>query len=171
MNSSVSQTVTGYDKDVALVNAFHRESLLLGKAHLATSITKNDTIGEKISKPSASLDGAIFPDTDFMLLVLLNEKQCDDVCFGSNDTTNQVTKQTEETSLLTNGNGLISILLNNSCVVFCSTVSAGWAMMASAKFRSDAKKHKNRNISFVDCPILGGPARAQMGTLTVVDKI
>ena len=168
LNSSVSQTVTGYDRDVALVNTFHAESLQVGKGHLAKKPSKSELITENLSEPPSSLDEAIFVDTDFVILVLLNEKQCDDVCFGINNSENHMTIQTDEAPLPTSRDNLISILPNGCCVVCCSTVSPGWAKAASEKFRQMARAHNNRCISFLDCPISGGPTRARMGTLTVM---
>jgi putative dehydrogenase len=163
LNSSVSQTVTGYDRDVTLVNAFHRETLLQRKAHLAKS-SNNEKV---FSDPPASLCKAIFSDTDFVLLVLLNEQQCDDVCFGNCDGATTLNPETNSSDRLLKSN-LLSILPNDCCVVCCSTVSAGWAKSASEKFRNDARIQANRHIFFVDCPISGGPTRALMGTLTVM---
>jgi L-threonate 2-dehydrogenase len=170
LHSTFCRTVTGYDRDVALVNAFYRESLSLRKGHLAKIANADDAIGESFSKPPTSLDEAIFVDTNFVLLVLLNEKQCDDVCFGSDGapTSNPIAIHSDGLPSKTSRNSLISILPNDCCVVCCSTVSPGWAERASEKFRNEARKHNNRHISFVDCPISGGPTRARMGTLTVM---
>ena len=156
LHSSVTQTVTGFDKSVTIVNEFHAESLALGKV--------------QSEKPPASLDEAISADTDFVILVLLNEMQCHNVCFGSSKhssslPSNPVTSHSNGamSESNTSQSNLVSLLPNNSCVVCCSTVSAGWAKIASETFRQS-----NRHISFVDCPISGGPTRARLGTLTMM---
>lgn len=173
LNSSVSTTVTGFDKDIVLVNSFHKESLALGKGHSAnyntSSNKQHDTTGEKVSKPPTSLDEAVFADTDFVILVLLNEAQCDGVCFGSSNNasiSSPISYSSDSMPLHASRDNLISILPNDCCVLCCSTVSAGWAKVASGRFQNEASN--NRHISFVDCPISGGPTRARLGTLTVM---
>jgi putative dehydrogenase len=125
--SSACKSVAGYDRSVELVDAFHDEAKALGKAP---------------SCQPTSLKEAV-KDCDFCLLVLVNEMQCQDVCFGPGD------------------NNLLSLVPKGACVILSSTVTAVWAKKASEQF--DAA-----GIMFVDCPVSGGPARARQGDLALM---
>jgi len=128
LNSSATSRVVGYDRSTTLMDAFYEETKATGKA--ADSLPN-------------SLQQAVTPDTQFVLLVLVNEQQCEQVCFG-----------TEEDNLL-------ALVPDGSCVILCSTVTATWARAARDKFQA-------RNVHFVDCPVSGGPARAKLGDLTMM---
>lgn len=128
LDSPVTATVTGYDHSVALQDAFHDDAAAVHKAPSA--------------KPT-SLANAV-KGCDFCLLVLVNELQCQEVCFGGGD-----------------GENLVSLLAKGSCVILSSTVTAVWAKAASAKF-------EKAGILFCDSPVSGGPARARQGDLTLM---
>ena len=128
LDAPVSRCVTGYDHAQALVDAFHEDAAACGKA--------------PPQKPG-SLNQAISSDTNFCLLVLQNEPQCEVVCFGQGD------------------NNLLSLLPAGSCIILSSTVTATWARRAQEKFAA-------AGILFVDSPVSGGPARARTGELTLM---
>mmetsp|Transcript_8420 Transcript_8420/g.12337 ORF Transcript_8420/g.12337 Transcript_8420/m.12337 type:complete len:652 (+) Transcript_8420:230-2185(+) len=134
LTSPTTQTVIGYDQNMELVQSFHNEALSVGKALLASN---DDT-----NHPPKRLSEAITSNTDVVILVLVNEGQCDSVCFGGG------------------GENVLGLLKEGSCVILCSTVTATWAINASTQFQT-------KNIHFVDCPISGGPARAATGDLSI----
>ena len=130
LESDVSRVVTGFDHATALVNAFYAESQALHK--------------EPAQKPTC-LKEAVTPETQFVLIVLQNEAQCESVCFGSD------------------GDNLLSLLSPGTCVILSSTVTATWVQKAQKRFAS-------RDIHFVDSPVSGGPARARQGQLTLMSS-
>jgi 3-hydroxyisobutyrate dehydrogenase-like beta-hydroxyacid dehydrogenase len=95
------------------------------------------------SNPPTTLAEAV-TTADFVIVVLQNEPQCESVCFGE-------------------GSSLFSLLSSGACVILCSTVTAVWSQAAEHRFAS-------KSILFVDCPISGGPVRAQEGTLVRLDE-
>jgi putative dehydrogenase len=129
LKSPVTSSVVGYDRSTTLVDEFYQESKSAGKAGTADS-------------PPTSLQQAISPDTQFVVLVLVNEDQCQQVCFGS-------------------GENLLSLIPEGCCVILCSTVTATWARKAQDAFRA-------QSVHFIDCPVSGGPARAKLGDLTMM---
>ena len=90
LGSPETSRVVGYDRSMTLVNAFYDEAKAAGKA---------------ADSPPLSLQKAVTADTTFIILVLVNEQQCQQVCFG-----------TEEENLL-------SLAPDGSCVILCSTVT------------------------------------------------
>lgn len=130
LRSPAIATVTAHDMASDLVSAFHKEARKAGKA---TS-----------SWPPTNMDEAIAKETSIAILTLVNERQCQSVCFGGDS-----------------GNNLLSRLSAGSCVVLCSTVSAQWARYAKKRFAS-------KGIHFVDCPVSGGAAKALSGELTMM---
>ncbi|ACI64736.1 predicted protein, partial [Thalassiosira pseudonana CCMP1335] len=80
---------------------------------------------------------------DVVLLVLVNEAQCQATCFENN------------------GVNLLSLLREGACVVVSSTVSAKWSKSAHEQFAKC-------NIRFCDCPISGGAVRALAGEITIM---
>jgi 3-hydroxyisobutyrate dehydrogenase-like beta-hydroxyacid dehydrogenase len=90
LESNATSTVTGYDKNLAAVETFHQE---------ATEIHKNGTLA-----PPTSLKDAVTPSVDFVILSLVNESQCESVCFAEDDC-------------------LYNILTKGSCVILTSTVT------------------------------------------------
>ena len=130
LRSSALTTVVGYDKSPHLASEFYANASACGKADAAAA------------GPPSSLSEAVTPNTDAVVLVLVNEAQCEAVCFGG-------------------GNNLCTLLRPGSVVVLCSTVNPRWAR--EAKERIEAQK-----ILFVDCPISGGAARAVKGELTMM---
>lgn len=133
--SSCTKSVAGYDRSTGLVASFHAEAREVSKA--------------ASDEPPTFLRDAVLSEessTDAVVLVLVNEAQCDAVCFGGEE---------EE------GGNLISLLRQGSCVVLCSTVTATWAKKAAERFAAEG-------VLFVDCPISGGPARAAKGDLALM---
>jgi putative dehydrogenase len=97
-------------------------------------------------------EDAISSETKVVILVLVTEAQCEQVCFGSqNDSTNST--------------NLLKLLPADSYVILCSTVTATWAKRAELRFREEA------SVRFVDCPISGGPVRARAGDLTLMASV
>ncbi len=133
LRSSAIKSVSGFDLSKDLVGAFHAEAKALGKA-------ATDEPPESITLDRfVNING---DKTDVVIIVLVNEKQCNSVCF-------------------TNDINLESILSPGSCVFLSSTVSAGWSKSAYERF-------SKKGIQFVDCPISGGPARALKGEITIM---
>jgi len=129
LESSVTRQVVGYDVSPDLAQAFYRESEAAGKQPA------------QMQHPPTSLSEAVTDETDFVVVVLQNEPQCEQVCFGASK------------------ENLVELLRPGACVVLCSTVTASWTRVAHSKFAE-------RNIAFVDSPISGGPVRARAGDLT-----
>ena len=127
-SSSISQ-VAGFDLSTPLVQKFYDEAHASGKskASLSSELTVDNFVGKT---------------TDIVLIVLVNEAQCQSVCFEGE-------------------NNLLSIMREGSCVVVSSTVSAAWSKSAEKKFSV-------KNIQFCDCPISGGSVRALNGEITIM---
>lgn len=127
LQSPVTNVVVGYDKSAEAVEKFFQES-------------------KKMSKPGkippSSLREAISDSTDFVVVSLVNESQCEQVCFGE-------------------GENLVNLMPKGSCVILTSTVTATWAVKANKTFTSSG-------IFYVDSPLSGGPARALEGDLTLM---
>jgi putative dehydrogenase len=136
LKSSQISTVTGYDLSLSLTTEFHKEASYANK-NLLQSI------------PHTLKDTVIPNETNVVILVLVNERQCNQICFGSND---------EDSNESTN---LYHLLQPKSCVILCSTVSASWCIQAYQQFKSI-------DVQFIDCPISGGPIRALAGELTLM---
>lgn len=127
-SSSISQ-VAGFDLSTQLVQSFYDEAHAAGKSTATLS-------------SELELDKFVDKTTDVVLIVLVNEAQCQSVCFEIE-------------------NNLLSILKEGSCVVVSSTVSAAWSKSAEKKF-------SEKNIQFCDCPISGGSVRALNGEITIM---
>ena len=137
--SSHVSTVTGYDRSTALCEKFHEKASAIQK--------QADFISSGC--PPKSLSEAIHSEhTNVAVLVLVNESQCDQVCFGENSSESP-------------NENVLSLLKENSCVILCSTVTATWAKKAQTKFLAE------KGIHFLDCPISGGPVRAKKGELSL----
>ena len=104
LRSSAIATVVGFDKAVPLASDFFDEATAAGKA------------GATAAGPPTSLQSAVTPETDAVVIVLVNEAQCDAVCFGRGDGTDN--------------NNLCALLRPGSCVILCSTVNPRWAKEA-----------------------------------------
>ena len=135
LRSSAIATVVGYDKASHLASDFFDESVASGKKADATA-----------AGPPSCLSEAVTPATDAVVVVLVNEAQCEAVCFGGEDGTE---------------NNLCTLLRPGSCVILCSTVNPRWAKEAKERFEA-------RKIHLVDCPISGGAVRAAKGELTMM---
>ena len=131
LRSSALTTVVGCDKSAHLASEFFAEASACGKADAAAA------------DPPSSLSEAVTSNTDVVVLVLVNEAQCEAVCFGGS------------------GTNLCTLLRPSSVVVLCSTVNPRWAREAKQRFEA-------QKILFVDCPISGGAARAVKGGLTMM---
>lgn len=129
LRCSSIETVVGFDLSTQLVRSFYVE------AHAA---------GKSTSPLPSEMKVENFVDnfTDVVLVVLVNEAQCQSVCFEGE-------------------HNLLSILREGSCVVISSTVSAAWSKSAEKIFLRN-------NIQFCDCPISGGSVRALKGELTIM---
>lgn len=138
LRSDAIQSVTGFDLNVDLCFDFYQEALKCQKSHPADSIVH----GSNKTHP-LHLSDCIHKDTHVVVLVLVNEAQCQDTCFGSDKA------------------NLMELLSPNSTVILCSTVSSQWVISA-------AEQLEKAHIQFVDCPISGGPARALKGDLTLM---
>ena len=129
LRSSSVSLVSGFDLSPEVVSKFYSEAKEVGKA--------TDTLSSALT-----LDNFVNDKTDVVLIVLVNEKQCNAVCF-ENDV------------------NLESILRPGSCVILSSTVTAAWSKKAYEQFKA-------RDIQFCDCPISGGPVRALAGEITIM---
>jgi 3-hydroxyisobutyrate dehydrogenase-like beta-hydroxyacid dehydrogenase len=127
LESDSTTTVVGYDTNGQAVEIFFRETQVANKS------PKN------VPK---SLADAITTQTNIVVISLVNEGQCEQVCFGGDE-------------------NLFKLLSKGSCVILTSTVTATWAKKADEIFRA-------AGIKFVDCPVSGGPARARDGDLTLM---
>lgn len=129
LRSPAVDEVAGFDLSPALASSFHSDAAAAGKA----TPTLPSTL---------TLDRFVDGSTDVVLLVLVNEAQCEVTCFGGDA-------------------NLISILREGSCVVVSSTVSAEWTKSAFDRFAA-------RNVRFLDCPVSGGAVRALAGEITIM---
>ena len=133
LESNRTKHVVGYDRNANLVAAYQKDAVAANKMAL--------------EEPPACLHDAIVKvDTQVIFLVLVNEAQCDEVCFGSSDQ---------------NVLECLKSCSGPACVILCSTVTATWARKACDEF-------KRSGIHFVDCPISGGPVRARARELTMM---
>ena len=89
LRSPISNRVTGYDRSHELVEAFFHETLSLKKAE---------------TLPPSSLSEAVNSATHFSILSLVNEMQCEQVCFGESK-------------------NLLGLMSPGSCVILTSTVT------------------------------------------------
>eukprot|EP00980_Cylindrotheca_fusiformis_P015574 scaffold4447_cov120-Cylindrotheca_fusiformis.AAC.7 len=128
LRSEAIKEVSGFDLSEQLVSTFYEEAKTVGKAtsQLPSELKLQNFVSDK---------------TDVVLIVLVNETQCQFTCFDSES-------------------NLESILRQGSCVIVSSTVSAAWSKSAYERF---AKK----NIQFCDCPISGGAVRALKGEISI----
>ena len=85
---------------------------------------------------------AVNAATNVVVLVLMNEIQCQDICFDP----------TEE--------NLLDLLPGGCLVILSSTVTAAWVKEAHLLF--------NKKGIHVDCPTSGGPVRTRSGDLTLM---
>ena len=136
LDSSVCHTVTGFDQTASLVQSFHQDAQTVHKAAR--------------EEPPTTLSQAVTNSTDFIVLVLLNEQQCESVCFGTTQHGDSLLSQVKASESST-----------QRCIIMCSTVTPEWARRAAQTFQE-------HNISFVDCPMSGGPVRARAGDLTMM---
>lgn len=145
LNSTITKSVLGYDLNEKAVANFYNEAKALGK-HSMLMTKQEEGEGDEEFTGYNSLNDVISKDhTDVVFLVLVNEKQCDQVCFD--DSNNK-------------SDSLISLLRPKTTVICCSTVTPTWSEKAHTLFTQ-------KDIFFVDCPVSGGPARAKEGTLSV----
>lgn len=126
LESDISPQITGYDHSTSLTQVFYEESLQAGKN--ATQIP-------------TSLKQAV-DHASFILVVLQNESQCQQVCFEGEEC-------------------LLNLLSNETAVMISSTVTATWIKRAADQFQA-------KGIHFIDAPISGGPVRARSGELTIM---
>merc|ERR1712232_80691 len=127
LSSSCTNTVTGYDLNEDSVASFHSCAIEAKKA---------------IYSPPKSLEEAV-SSANVVVLCLVNEQQCESVCFSSDNAC------------------LAKLLPKNACIIITSTVTASWCRSASSRFTACG-------IYCMDCPVSGGPARAKEGDLTLM---
>ena len=89
LSSSITAQVTGYDMRKDSTERFFSDSLRLNKAP---------------TSPPSSLSDAIEGKTEFVVLSLVNEAQCDQVCFKDEK-------------------NLLNLMPTRSCVILTSTVT------------------------------------------------
>jgi putative dehydrogenase len=142
LKCSAIQHISGFDLSPDLVASFYEDALACGKA--MPSLSRPPTTTNTI----LTIDNFVHESTNIVLLVLVNEAQCQHTCFGGGGDRNS-------------NNNLLSILSEGSCVVVSSTVSAAWCKSAAQQFAT-------KKIQFVDCPISGGAVRAANGELTIM---
>lgn len=128
LRSSEIERVSGFDLSQERVSDFYREAQTVGKA------TANLSADLK-------LENFVYPDTDVVLIVLVNEAQCQSTCFEGES-------------------NLLSMLREGACVIVSSTVSAAFSKKAFERF-------SKKGIQFCDCPISGGAVRALKGEISI----
>jgi 3-hydroxyisobutyrate dehydrogenase-like beta-hydroxyacid dehydrogenase len=109
--SSITRCVTGYDKSVDAVKTFFGEAQAANKSP---------------SSIPTSMASAITESTDFVVLSLVNQGQCEQVCFGE-------------------GESLLNLVPKGSCVVMTSTVT-GTLPICSAPRPSSERMPKTTSI-------------------------
>lgn len=144
LRSSQVKKVSGFDLSTDLVTQFHNDAKAVNKASNETPPSSSTTT---TNAAPFQLKDFVNKETDVVVLVLVNENQCDSVCFGSGSSN-------------LNEN-LLHLMKPNGCVFMCSTVTPAFAKSAYEKFAS-------KGIQFVDCPMSGGPVRALAGELTMM---
>ena len=125
-------SVAGFDLNPQVVSKFYQEAKEVGKAYTPEEPT--ELVLEKFVNSNTK--------TDVVIIVLVNEAQCQSVCFDSS-------------------NNLESLLTEGSTVIVSSTVTPAWSTKTCARF-------SKKGIRFLDCPISGGPVRALAGTMTIM---
>jgi len=134
LRSDDVKSVAGFDLNAQVVSKFYEEAKESGKAASANA-------PEQLTM-DRFIDGE---STDVVLIVLVNEAQCQTVCFGSD----------------ANSCNLESTLRKGSTVIVSSTVTPAWSKRAFSRFAE-------KEIRFLDCPVSGGPVRALAGTITIM---
>jgi putative dehydrogenase len=129
LRSSDIDQVSGFDLNPEVLSKFYAEAKKAGKA--------TDSLPSVIT-----LENFVSKETVVVLIVLVNQAQCNSVCFE-------------------NDMNLYNILRPGSCVILSSTVTAAWSKSACEKF-------SKKGIQFCDCPISGGPVRALAGEITIM---
>jgi putative dehydrogenase len=109
--SSITSCVTGYDRNTDTVKAFFDQAQAAKKAP---------------SSIPSSMAAAITESTDFVVLSLVNQGQCEQVCFGE-------------------GESLLNLVPKGSCVVMTSTVT-GTLPICSAPRPSSERMPKTTSI-------------------------
>jgi 3-hydroxyisobutyrate dehydrogenase-like beta-hydroxyacid dehydrogenase len=89
LDSPATNIVVGYDRSTDAVEKFFQESKAANKAG---------------NSPPSSLRESISDGMDFVILSLVNESQCEQVCFGD-------------------GENLVNLMPKGSCVILTSTVT------------------------------------------------
>lgn len=133
LRSDATKLVSGFDLNPDAVSRFHDEAKQAGKA-------SGDVPPEQLTLDKF-VDGET---TDVVLIVLVNEAQCQSVCFDGRD-----------------GIHLQGLLRDGSTVIVSSTVTPAWSKRAQSRFAENG-------IRFLDCPVSGGPVRALAGEITMM---
>lgn len=133
LRSDAVGSVAGFDLNPEVVSKFYEEAKAVGKAACAESpqqLTLDRFVGATT--------------TDVVLIVLVNEAQCQSVCFGNSP----------------NSSNIESLLRQGSTVIVSSTVTPAWSKRAFSRFAE-------KGIKFLDCPISGGPVRSLAGEISI----
>ena len=130
-----------FDKNYALMDAFREDAIRAGKPF---ALDECRNLKSAVSGSST------------VVLVLVNEAQCESVCFGNNT-------EADGNSNSNSSLALIDLLGPGQCLMLCSTVSGTFAKKVNTRFRENG-------VYFVDCPISGGPVRAKEGELTMMSS-
>ena len=134
LRSPAVSSVSGYDLSRDLASSFYSDASAAGKARPPSLPPSPYALGDFVDR-----------GTDVVLIVLVDESQCQSTCFGG-------------------GGGkvdLLSSMREGSVVIVSSTVSASWCASAASRFAE-------RGIRFLDCPVSGGSIRAGAGDLTIM---
>ena len=139
LRTDAVSSVAGFDLNPEIVSKFYEEAKSVGKEsspEIPTELTLDRFINNVQNGKSNNTQ------TNVVVIVLVNESQCQSVCFGGN-------------------NDLESMLLEGSTVIVSSTVTPAWSKKAYSRFAE-------KGIRFLDCPISGGPVRALAGEITIM---
>lgn len=140
LRSDAVESVAGFDLNPEIASKFYQEAKSAAKASSPEAPTELvlDRFINNVN--NGDIENA---QTNVVLIVLVNEAQCQSVCFGSGSSS------------------LESLLSKGSTVITSSTVTPAWSKRAYARFAQNG-------IRFLDCPISGGPVRALAGEITIM---
>jgi 3-hydroxyisobutyrate dehydrogenase-like beta-hydroxyacid dehydrogenase len=93
LDSPIAYSVIGYGKSVDAVEKFFEESKVVNKSCERAPSTLSDLISES---------------TNFVILSLVSESQCEQVCFAGDE-------------------NLLNLMPKGSCVIAASTVTGRWS--------------------------------------------
>lgn len=118
--------------------------LLINNGWNITGIDKREEPLKIIEERSAIIKrypSEIDKEVDLILLMVINEKQCEEIIFGEK--------------------GLHKIINNDRIIINCATVTPKYAIEVSSRL-------DKLGIPYLDAPVSGGTGGARTGTLTVM---